>query len=50
MSTKSTPREKGIKMAAAMEVDDEIPASSSDKGAKKRFEVKKVILLKNSIL
>jgi hypothetical protein len=40
-------------MAAAMEVDDEQLASSTDKGAKKRFEVKKVgtcLLLKCLIL
>ena len=35
------------KMAAAMDIDDDVPAmGSSDKGAKKRFEVKKVCLNK----
>ena len=29
-------------MAAAMDVDDEVPGSSLEKGSKKRFEVKKV--------
>ena len=37
-------------MAAAMEVDDEIPSSSSDKSTcKKRFEVKKVHITANYI-
>ena len=29
------------KMAAAMDVDDEVPTTSGDKNSKKRFEVKK---------
>ncbi len=29
-------------MAAAMDIDEELPGSSADKGGKKRFEVKKV--------
>lgn len=29
-------------MAAAMDVDEEVPTTSADKGSKKRFEVKKV--------
>lgn len=37
-------------MASAMDVDDEeieLPTSSSSKGEKKRFEVKKVLYLQN---
>ena len=30
-------------MAAAMEIDDEIPTASDKSGSKKRFEVKKVV-------
>ena len=36
-------------MAAAMEIDDEVPSSSADKGSKKRFEVKKVFTVKHII-
>lgn len=38
---------KIVKMASAMDIDDEeieLPTSSSGKGEKKRFEVKKVII------
>lgn len=41
-------RHQNLNMASAMEIDDEesdLPTSSSSKGEKKRFEVKKVRLI-----